>query len=219
MNQPTQPTVTVLISGRGSNLKALINNQKGYRVGSVISNNKDALGLTLAREAGIPTHTVERSQFSSLTAFKDAVLEATLSTNPTLVALAGFMVVLHPAFIDALRGKLINIHPSLLPLFPGLDTHARVLKEPGITQHGITVHFVDSGVDTGPRIAQAAFDIEHSDTPETLAARALTFEHRIYPWVISHLASGDIQLSGDTVRYSTKASDEAKLHGFSIFLT
>jgi phosphoribosylglycinamide formyltransferase-1 len=224
MNQLPEPSVTVLISGRGSNLKALIDSQNRsrvgqnqYRIGAVISNKPEALGLRFAEEAGIPTHVVERSQYSSLTAFKDAVLDATLATNPTLVALAGFMVVLHPAFIEALRGRLINIHPSLLPLFPGLDTHARVLKEPGIAQHGVTVHFVDSGVDTGPRIAQAAFTLETADTPETLAARALTFEHRIYPWVVSHLASGTIHLSGDSVRYSTKATEEAQHHGFTIF--
>jgi phosphoribosylglycinamide formyltransferase-1 len=224
MNQPAKPSVTVLISGRGSNLKALINSlnqsdpgQNQYRIGAVISNKADALGLKFAEEAGIPTHVVERSQYPSLTSFKDAVLEVTLATNPTLVALAGFMVVLHPAFTEALRGRLINIHPSLLPLFPGLDTHTRVLREPGVTHHGVTVHFVDSGVDTGPRIAQAAFAIQSGDTPETLAARALTFEHRIYPWVLSHLASGDILLHGDSVRYSTKATEEAQHRGFTIF--
>lgn len=217
MNRSPEPVVTVLISGRGSNLKALIDNQNGFRIGAVISNKADALGLRFAHEAQIPTHIVERSHYESLAAFKDAVLETTLSTNPDFVALAGFMVVLHPAFTEALRGRVINIHPSLLPLLPGLDTHARVLQEAEMTQHGVTVHFVDSGVDTGPRIAQAAFAIQAGDTPENLTARALTFEHRIYPWVISHLAAGDIRLVGDSVRYSSKAVQEAGQQGFSIF--
>jgi phosphoribosylglycinamide formyltransferase-1 len=210
------PSVTVLISGRGSNLKALIDRQSGYRVGAVISNKREAPGLTFAEEHGIPTHVIERTDFSSLTAFKDGVLEQTLATKPDLVALAGFMVVLHPHFIDAFRGKLINIHPSLLPLLPGLHTHERALSE-GHARHGVTVHYVDAGVDTGPRIAQASFSVAAVDTADDLAKRALTVEHRIYPWVVSRLASGDIHLHGLSVRYSERARREGLEGGFDLF--
>ena len=206
---------TVLISGRGSNLKALIQHQSGYKITHVVSNNRDAEGLNYAREAGIPTSVVSRSEFPSLKEFKAAVLTTVAGTEPDIVALAGFMVVLQPEFIEAFHGRLINIHPSLLPLFPGLHTHERAL-EAKVSTHGCTVHFVDAGVDTGPLIAQASVRVEHNDTAETLGARVLAKEHTIYPWIVRAIAQGDIHLNGRTVIYSDQARAEAQRIGATL---
>jgi len=211
-------SVTVLISGRGSNLNAFIRHQSGYRIGHVISDKPDAGGLLLAQEAGIATTVVPRASFTSLATFKAGVLKAVLESNPDLVALAGCMVVLQPEFIQAFSGRLINIHPSLLPLFPGLHTHERAL-EAGVSTHGCTVHYVDAGVDTGPLIAQAVVSVLPQDSPETLSARVLTSEHSLYPWIVQRVMSKDITLEGRTVRYSPLASQEAREHGFSLHLT
>jgi phosphoribosylglycinamide formyltransferase-1 len=172
----------------------------------------------LAREAGIPTTVVQRSTFTSLVDFKAGILRATIESDPDLVTLAGFMVVLQPEFIETFSGKLINIHPSLLPLFPGLHTHERALQARTI-EHGCTVHYVDAGVDTGPLIAQAVVEVRGDDSPDTLSARVLTREHRLYPWVVQRVMSNDITLEGRTVRYSPLASQEAREQGFSIRLT
>lgn len=208
--------ITVLISGRGSNLKALIQHQSGYRVAHVISDKSNAGGLTIARDAGIPTTVVERESFSSLADFKTGVLKAAQSTEPKLVALAGFMVVLQPAFIEAFAGRLVNIHPSLLPSFPGLHTHERAIESKA-TRHGCTVHYVDTGVDTGPLIAQASLHVLPNDTPDTLSARVLAREHFIYPWVVSRIVSGDIALEGRTVRHSPRAVREAAENDISLY--
>jgi phosphoribosylglycinamide formyltransferase-1 len=208
--------VTVLISGRGSNLKALIQHQSDYKIAHVISDRTDAGGLQWAVEAGIPTSIVSRSEFPSLAAFKAGLLAAVTATQPDLVALAGFMVVLQPEFIDAFHGRLVNIHPSLLPSFPGLHTHERAL-EAKVREHGCTVHFVDSGVDTGPLIAQSSVPVEDSDSPDTLAARVLGKEHALYPWIVRAIARGDIHLSGRTVMYSDSARAEAQQLGAKIF--
>jgi phosphoribosylglycinamide formyltransferase-1 len=208
--------ITVLISGRGSNLKALIQHQSGYRVAHVISDRADAAGLFIAREQGIQTTVVTRERFSTLSDFKSGVLEAVQASKPDVVALAGFMVVLQPAFIEAFLGRLVNIHPSLLPLFPGLHTHERAL-EARAAHHGCTVHYVDAGVDTGPLIAQAVVEVLPTDTPSSLSARVLTHEHLMYPWVLSRIVSGDISLEGRTVRYSARANKEAAEKGLSLF--
>lgn len=208
--------VSVLISGRGSNLKSLHENRRGYRVTTVLSNRADAAGLEYARSQGIPTVVVTRDDHSSLLAFKAAVLEATLSSKPDLVALAGFMMVLQPDFIEAFSGRLINIHPSLLPEFSGLDTHARAVSA-RVSRHGCSVHFVDSGVDTGPLIAQAALDLKPEDTASSAATRVLALEHALYPWALSSLASGEISLQGRSVRYSDSARREAEANRYTIF--
>jgi len=210
------PTLTVLISGRGSNLIALHERAKGYRIGTVISNNPDAAGLSWAAAQGIPCQVVERGGFSSLAAFKAGLLETVLSSKPDFVALAGFMVVLQPEFADSFLGRLINIHPSLLPKFPGLDTHARALVA-GETEHGCTVHFVDAGVDTGHRIAQGVVPIAPGDDEKSIAARTLAVEHTLYPWVASSLARGGIWLAEGKVRYDDQALQEAADKGFRIF--
>lgn len=209
------PSVTVLISGRGSNLINLFNRARGYRIGAVVSNKRDAAGVAWARERAIPVTIVEREEYPSLSAFKDGVRDAVSATQPDLVALAGFMVVLPPTFIAAFQGRLVNIHPSLLPKFPGLDTHQRVIAS-GETQHGCTVHYVDAGVDTGAIIAQASLAVAPNDNPESLAERTLALEHELYPWVIGHLAGSEISLCNARVQYSSRVRQEAKERGFRL---
>lgn len=206
----------MLLSGRGSNLKALIQQQRGYRISHVISDKADAGGLAIAQAAGIPTTVVTRSQHPSLPAFKAAILNAVERTEPDLVALAGFMVVVQPEFVTRFHGKLINIHPSLLPHFPGLDTHIRAI-EANHPEHGCTVHFVDTGVDTGPFIAQAKVPILKGDTAETLAARVITKEHALYPWIARNIIHGAIQLNDRAVRYSPEIIAEARSLGYTTF--
>jgi len=208
--------VTVLLSGRGSNLKALIQQQRGYRIGHVIADKADAGGLTIARDANIPTSVITRGEYPSLGAFKGAILAAVEATEPDLVALAGFMVVVQPEFVDRFHGRLINIHPSLLPNFPGLNTHARAI-EAHHHEHGCTVHFVDAGVDTGPFIAQARVPVLPDDTAETLAARVITKEHAIYPWIVRNIVHNGIRLEEQVVRYAPEVLAEAHTLGYTTF--
>lgn len=214
-NMTSDRSVTVLISGRGSNLKALIERAQGYRITTVLSNVADAGGLEIAREHGIPTMTVLRSSFSTLADFKRGVLDAVRETKADIVALAGFMMVLQPEFIAAFPKKIINIHPALLPKFPGLDTHARAV-EAGEKTHGCTVHLVDAGIDTGPIVAQGAVDVLPTDDPHTLSVRVLSVEHRLYPWTLSMIARGEITLRGGEVVYSPCAIEEAREQGFRL---
>jgi len=213
MNKP--PKVTVLISGRGSNLSALHENAKGYQVSAVVSNNVEAAGLEWAQQRGIPTYTVQRNLFPSLVEFKAAVLQKVCETSPDIVALAGFMVVLQHEFVERFTGRLINIHPSILPKYPGLHTHQRAL-DAGEAEHGATVHFVATGVDTGPIIAQGSVPVYRDDSPETLADRTLKVEHTIYPWVVQHLATGEIKLTARGVVYSDRVRSEALQRKFSL---
>jgi phosphoribosylglycinamide formyltransferase-1 len=195
--------VAVLISGRGSNLGALIAaaRQPDYpaELALVLSNKADAGGLARAQEAGIPTAVVESRPFGRDRAAFEAVLQARLDqAGIGLIALAGFMRVLTEGFVSAWAGRMLNIHPSLLPAFPGLDTHARALAA-GVRLHGCTVHFVTPGVDEGPIIAQAAVPVLAGDDESALAARVLAQEHRIYPAALAWAASGAARLVGDRV--------------------
>ena len=208
--------VTVLLSGRGSNLKALIQHQSGYRIEHVITDKADAGGLAIAHEAGIPTTVVPREEFPSLADFKRGILTAVQASRPDIVALAGFMVLVPPEFVEAFHGRLLNIHPALLPKFPGLHTHARAI-DARATEHGCTVHFVDTGVDTGPFIAQASVPVLADDTPDTLASRVIVQEHGLYPWILRSVVHGDIRLEGRRVVYSDKIRGEAGARGFTIF--
>ena len=208
--------ITVLISGRGSNLKSLIENQNGYRVAAVVSNNPQAAGLELAAHYKIPSFIVARESYSSLAEFKAGVLAAVMETNPDFVALAGFMMMLSPQFIAEFEGRLINIHPSLLPELSGLNTHARAVSA-GVKRHGCSAHFVDAGLDTGPLIAQSALELLPNDDATSAAARVLTLEHVLYTWVLSRLACGDIRLHGRSVYYSAETISAANERGFIIF--
>lgn len=185
--------ITVLISGSGSNLQALIDHQAdyGYRIGCVLSNKADAYGLTRATEAGIATCVVDHRQYATREAFEQAMIAA-IDQHPTdLVVLAGFMRVLTPIFVNHYAGKLLNIHPSLLPKFKGTHTHAQALAA-GEHEHGASVHWVIPELDSGTVIAQAKVIVQSDDTADTLAARVLTVEHQLYPAVIAAIVQKKI---------------------------
>jgi phosphoribosylglycinamide formyltransferase 1 len=173
----------VLISGRGSNLPSLLGNELGGDVVVIGSNKADAPGLNIARDAGIANFVVSHKEFASREAFDAAMVAALNEYRPDLVVLAGFMRITTPVFTEAFAGRLINIHPSLLPSFPGLHTHARALEE-GVKLHGCTVHFVTPTLDRGPIIAQAAVQVDDDDTPDTLAAKVLQQEQQIFPYAV-----------------------------------
>jgi len=180
----TNRRIAVLISGRGSNLQALIDAVAGGRlqaeIAVVVSNRAEAQGLARAQAAGIETVTINHRAYSSRDAFEDVLVRELQSRNIALVCLAGFMRLLGQTFLDAFPNAIVNIHPSLLPAFPGVDAQ-RQAWEHGTKVAGATVHFVTGELDGGPIIRQAAVAVEDDDTPETLAARILDVEHRIYP--------------------------------------
>ncbi len=188
--------IVIVISGRGSNMEAILRAGLPWRIAAVISNRADAEGLAAARARGIPTTVVAHGEYADRAAF-DAALAAAIDAHaPTLVVLAGFMRILTPQFVTHYRGRLINIHPSLLPAYSGLNTHQRALAD-GVKVHGCTVHFVTSDLDHGPIIIQAAVPVLIDDTPDTLAARVLHEEHRIYPQAIHWLCQGRAFLDDD----------------------
>lgn len=190
-------SVVILISGRGSNMQAIL--EAGIPVSAVISNRADAVGLAIAARHGVATGVVEHRRYATRDAF-DAALAAEIDRHaPRLVALAGFMRVLTPGFAARYAGRLVNIHPSLLPEFPGLDTHGRALAA-GVKRHGCTVHFVTAELDHGPIIAQASVPVLPGDTPDTLAARVLQQEHLLYPRAIRWFLDGELVIEGDKVR-------------------
>ena len=194
--------MVVLISGRGSNMQALV--EAGIPVSAVISNDAAAQGLALAREHGIATRVVEHRAHATREAF-DAALGAEIERfAPRLVALAGFMRVLTPGFVARHRERLLNIHPSLLPAFPGLHTHERALAA-GVKVHGCTVHFVTAELDHGPIVIQAAVPVRAGDDAAALAARVLKHEHVIYPRAVRWFLEGKLALDDGVVR--VKGSD------------
>ena len=184
---PPMKNIVILISGRGSNMESVVRaaqaEQWPARIAAVISNKPDAKGLEFAQAHGIPTAVVANKAFASREEF-DAALQREIDRfAPDLVVLAGFMRILTPAFVAHYDGRLLNIHPSLLPLFPGLHTHEQALAA-GETVHGATVHFVTAELDHGPVVAKATVDVLPGDTPATLAARVLVQEHQLYPYAI-----------------------------------
>jgi phosphoribosylglycinamide formyltransferase-1 len=189
--------IVALISGRGSNLQALL--EAGLPVSGVISNRSEAKGLDVAAARGIATRVVDHRQFASREAFDAALAGQIDALRPRLVVLAGFMRVLTRSFVTRYEGRLLNIHPSLLPAFPGLDTHARALAE-GVKLHGCTVHFVTAELDHGPIVIQAAVPVRQDDTAETLAARVLRQEHEIYPRAARWFLDGKLVIESGVVR-------------------
>jgi phosphoribosylglycinamide formyltransferase 1 len=190
--------VAVLISGRGSNMAALVEAAQApdypAEIALVISNRADAAGLEIAQAAGIVTSVVEHSRHGNdREAFERDVQDVLDAHDVELVCLAGFMRLLTPWFVRRWKGRLINIHPSLLPAFTGLDTHARAL-EAGVKVHGASVHFVTAELDGGPIIVQAAVPVLDTDTPDTLAARVLAAEHRIYPLALKLVAEERVRI-------------------------
>lgn len=194
--------LSVLISGRGSNLQALIAAcaQADYpaRIVQVLSNVADAPGLAHAQAAGIPTEVIPHQSYPHREAFDGALTHALERVGAELVCLAGFMRILSAPFVSHWRGRIINIHPSLLPAFKGLHTHARAL-DMGCKVHGCTVHFVEPDLDAGPIILQAAVPVYDDDTEASLAARVLEQEHRLYPQAVALYAQGRLHILGSRV--------------------
>jgi phosphoribosylglycinamide formyltransferase 1 len=195
--------ITVLISGRGSNLAALIaashaNDFKGA-VTHVVSSKPDAAGLEVARAHAIATSVVDNARFASREAFDESLSETIDATEPDLIILAGFMRVLNDGFVRRHAGRMLNVHPSLLPAYPGLYTHRRALAD-GVRIHGCTVHFVTPAVDVGPIVAQAAVPVRADDDEATLAARVLAQEHRLLPAAARWFCAGRLALHEGRVR-------------------
>jgi phosphoribosylglycinamide formyltransferase-1 len=198
--------IVILISGRGSNMEAMLRvaaaEQWPAQIVAVISNKASAAGLQTAKAAGIAARVVEHVAYPDRECFDQALASMIDEFSPDLVVLAGFMRILTPTFVAHYQGRLLNIHPSLLPSFPGLDTHRRAL-EAGVKLHGATVHFVTSELDHGPIIDQAAVPVLDGDTEDTLAARVLSQEHVIYPRAVRNFIEGRYTLTdGGLVRYS-----------------
>ena len=206
--------VGVLISGRGSNLQALIDASRssGYpaEIACVISNVSGAEGLSRAERAGIAAFAIPHTEYRSREFFDEAVGQALRSAGATFVCLAGFMRVLSDQFVHEWRGHLVNIHPSLLPAFKGLNVHRRVL-ESGARISGCSVHFVVPELDSGPIVAQAAVPVWPGDTPDTLASRTLAAEHRLYPLALRLIAEGRAALAVDRVIYRDVQSIDGEL--------
>ncbi len=192
--------MVILISGRGSNMQSIVetikNKQLDAEVVAVIANKADAQGIQWAQEQGLPTEVLEHKKFANRQQFDEQLASVIQVYQPDYVLLAGFMRILTPAFVEQFEGKLINIHPSLLPLFPGLNTHQQALDSE-LQWHGCTVHFVTAVLDHGPIIAQGIVPVHHDDDASRLATRLLAIEHRVYNEVIQWLAEGRVRLLED----------------------
>ncbi|WP_124433568.1 phosphoribosylglycinamide formyltransferase [Pseudomonas orientalis] len=194
---PATCDVVVLLSGTGSNLQALIDSTRTgnspVRIAAVISNRSDAYGLQRARDAGIETRSLDHKAFEGREAFDQALIELIDAFHPKLVVLAGFMRILSADFVRHYAGRLLNIHPSLLPKYKGMHTHQRAL-DAGDSEHGCSVHFVTEELDGGPLVVQAVVPVESGDSAQTLAQRVHTQEHRIYPLAVRWFAEGRLIL-------------------------
>ena len=207
--------IVVLISGRGSNFKSVYEasvrenwaEKYGLYISGVISNRADAKGLEYAASVGIPSKVVDHKGYESRGAFEKDLADACDEFGADLIVLAGFMRVLTPYFVDRFSGRILNIHPALLPLFTGLHTHERALQA-GVRVHGVTVHFVSAELDGGPIVGQATVPVLANGTPEILAARVLVQEHVLYPRAVRLVASGRVKLDGNKVLMDEEASRE-----------
>jgi phosphoribosylglycinamide formyltransferase-1 len=197
--------IVVLISGRGSNMEAIVRacsaEKWPARIAAVISNRADAAGLIFAAANGIATAVVDHRRFAAREAFDAALAEAIDAFSPDVVALAGFMRILTPGFVQRYDGRLVNVHPSLLPMFPGLHTHRRAI-EAGCKVAGASVHFVTADLDHGPIIGQAVVPVRPDDTEDALAERVLVQEHRLYPRAIRWLVEGRLERRAGVVRHT-----------------
>ena len=193
-------SLVILISGNGSNLQAIIDaiesDTLDAKIKAVISNRADAFGLERAAKHNIQPIVIDHKQFSDRRSFDIELEKSIEQLKPNLVVMAGFMRILSPEFVRHFAGRLINIHPSLLPKYRGLNTHARVL-EAGDSEHGVSIHFVTEELDGGPLIAQEKIPVLPNDTPESLEERIHQLEHRLYPAVLQRFASGELQLHQD----------------------
>lgn len=201
--------IVVLISGRGSNLRSIVdaieNKQLQAKIKAVISNNEHAAGLDFAKQHDIQTETLDHKAFEDRLSFDQAMIKLIDKHNPQLIVLAGFMRLLTPEFVNHYLGRLINIHPSLLPAYRGLNTHQRALEDKA-SEHGASVHFVTPELDGGPVIAQTKIEVyPNTDTADELAARVLKQEHQLYPRVISFFADKRLHMQGsDTIIFDGK---------------
>ncbi len=205
MSQTRAPvSIVTLISGRGSNMRSIVESVAAQRirgqVAAVISNCPQAQGLNYARGQGIATDVVDHTLYPDRTAFEKDLTVAIDRHRPGLIVLAGFMRILTPAFVHRYLGRMLNIHPSLLPRYPGLSTHQRVL-DAGDDTHGVSVHFVTPELDGGPVIAQCRIPVLKNDTAETLADRVLSEEHRLYPEVVGWFCEGRLQFGAGGIRF------------------
>lgn len=203
--------IVILISGRGSNMEAVVRaaESQGWpaRIAAVISNKPEAKGLEFARARGIPTAVVANKEYSSRAEFDAALQEAIDRFAPDLVVLAGFMRILTAPFVEHYEGRMLNIHPSLLPLFPGLGTHQQAL-DAGEKEHGATVHFVTAELDHGPVVAQARVPVLPGDTEDTLSARVLVEEHKLYPHAVRLFVEDRLKIENGEVRILDSAPAE-----------
>ena len=203
--------IVILISGRGSNMQAIVNaNIAKARIAAVLSNNPEAAGLAWAAERGIATAALNHKDFASRTDFDRAMMQLIDRYSPDLVVLAGFMRILTAEFCAHYANRCINIHPSLLPAFPGLDTHQRAI-DTGCRAAGCTVHFVTPELDSGPIISQGVVPVLDDDTADTLAARVLAAEHILLPQAVADFAAGRLQTGGNRVHNGRAADPQARL--------
>ena len=206
--------VAALISGRGSNMTSLIAAAKDpafpAEIALVLSNRPDAGGLETARKEGIASVAIDHKAYKSREEFERAMQDVLLQHKIDIVCLAGFMRLLTPWFVEQWSGKMLNIHPAILPLYKGLHTHERALAD-GVKLHGATVHFVVPGMDEGPIIAQAVVPVLSTDTPETLGARVLVQEHKIYPLALNLLAADRLSVDGTRVSIKGESAGEGAL--------
>ena len=199
--------IVILISGRGSNMQAIVNaNIANARIAAVLSNNPEAAGLAWAAERGIATAALNHKDFASRTDFDRAMMQLIDRYSPDLVVLAGFMRILTPEFCAHYANRCINIHPSLLPAFTGLHTHERAL-EAGCRVAGCTIHFVTPELDCGPIISQGIVPILDGDTPDDIAARVLTVEHRLFPQAVADFVAGRLKIEGNRVFNSERNAE------------
>ena len=214
--------VVVLISGNGSNLQAIIDALEqglAVEIRAVISNCEDAYGLERAKKYHIPTEVISHHDFAERSSFEQVLRKTINKYQPKLIVLAGFMRRLSGDFVNHYEGQMLNIHPALLPKYPGLNTHARVLAA-GDREHGVSVHYVTETVDSGPIICQAKLLVLPNDTSESLRARVHALEHIVYPKVLSWIVAGDLSLKGDKVLLDNKILPKAgkKLKVADVFL-
>ena len=199
--------IAVLVSGSGSNLQALIDANLSGQIVGVISNKPEAYALARAQKAGIQTAVIEHKQYPNREAFDDVMHQKLLDWDVDLVVLAGFMRILSEKFVKAWEGKMVNIHPSLLPNYKGMHTHQRVLNT-GDTLHGCTVHYVTAELDAGQALAQGILKVSHQDTTHSLAQRVHVLEHLIYPQVVEWICTGVIQHTAAGVMYRGQLMQE-----------
>lgn len=196
--------IVVLISGNGSNLQAMIDAQEhdelGGEIAAVVSNKADVHGLERARNAGIPAVVLPQDEYDSREAYDGALIKVIERHEPDLVVLAGFMRILSPIFVHRFYGRLLNIHPSLLPAYKGLHTHRRALED-GVATHGVSVHFVSDDLDSGAVVIQAEVDVEEGETEDTLAHKVHQREHLIYPIAVRWFLEGRLRLEGDAATF------------------